>query len=903
MSPSTKIYVALALGVGSLLAAGCADDGAAGAPGSSCTIETNGAMRALICTDGTRTDLPPETAGPEGPAGPPGTPGTDGQPGAPGDAGGPGDPGAPGAPGTPGEPGTPGAPGAGCSVNETSDGVEILCGDAPPVRIPAGSSCSVAPQSDGSATITCDDGTVAVIGRPTPPVDEPTLELLAGVTSVGSNDGLATETRMDGALHAAFSPDGDFLYFVDSFNGTIRRLGLRTGRVITLAGQPGREGVTDGTGAEALFENPRGITISPDGRTLYVADGFNCTFRTVDTTTFEVRTLFGVPRTCAYVDGDFASARMGLVIGMAMRDDRYVYLAQRANGANAIRRVDLVEERIETIAGGAVAGRVDGPGATARFSGPGGIDFDPSGDWLWVNDTFNQAVRRVALTELDGDGQNTYRVETVAGIPGTAGNLDGIGAEATFSVSQGLTRGIDGFYVAGFHGTIRRVDPAPPYRVTTVAGRAQTSGSADGQPFEARFGVAFGIHAHPDGERIYYMDRGNNNIREYNVPLQRVRTIMGAPSPTGWIDGAAFSARFQNPAGMAVSSDGTTVYIADQLNSVVRRWDGARRSIETLAGRPGRYGFVDGIADSAIFDEPVALALDELHNTLYIADLDNRAIRTLDLDTLAVGTLTGGPDRAVALVGGVVPEGTQLEGPVAEVRWGLPGGLALDPLARVLYVSDQSLNRVRRIDLDAGTVTTLAGGALPPRVPSLDGDGNPILDGDGNPVLVVADEYEVDGTGSAAILNGPTGLALASDGVSLYVAEVRHHLVRRIDTATGAVVTLAGEYGVSGAFDDIGIDAAFNGPRSVALSADESQLFVVDGTNHALRALDLDSRAVSTVVGELGISGGFGFTFTPLSIARLYFPSSVATQGDDVLITARHVLYRVPRLAAPADGG
>ena len=781
----------------------------------------------------------------------------------------------------------------------------VTCGGSAPVLVAAGSSCSVSGNPDGSATIACDDGSSFVLGRPSPEGDTATLELLAGVTSVGSNDGLGTESRMDGALHATFSPDGNFLYFVDTFNLTIRRFGITSGRVVTLAGAPGLEGVDDGIGAAARFQGPRGIAIDPAGETLYIADGFNCTIRTLALATNEVRTLLGVPRACAYVDGDFNVARLGLVIGMAMRDARYVYLAQRANGANAIRRIDLETQRIQTIAGGSVSGYVDGPGSSARFAGPGGIDFDETGEWLWVNDTFNQVIRRISLAEttVADDGVtliNTFRVETVAGVRGSAGHVDGPGVDARFSVSQGLTWARDGVYVAGFHNTIRRISPLPPYTVTTVAGRNRDGDSTDGHPFEARFGVAFGIHAHPDGERIYYMDRGNNNIREFNLTVGRVTTVMGAPQPTGWRDGDALDARFNDPSGVITDGTGRFVYIADEGNSVIRRFDTWKSGVETIAGLPNTFGFRDGVADASLFDEPSEFAFNADGSVLWISDLANHAIRALDVETLALSTVTGGPERSVELQDGEVPTGTLLEGPLEDVAWGHISGLAFDGDTGLLYASDEGLNLIRVIDVTLGTVRSLAGGNTPPLVPSLDAGGQPVLDANGDPVLVTAEEYEVDGIGEQAILDGPFGLALSADGGTLYVADRGHHLVRQVDTATGEVVTLAGEYGVPGAFDDIGLDAAFDFPRSVALSTDGARLFVVDSSNHAVRRIDLPTREVSTVVGELGISGGFGFRFTPLTIARLYFPAAVTVDGDDLLITAENALYRA-RGAATAE--
>ncbi|HJK95740.1 MAG TPA: hypothetical protein RMF84_00885 [Polyangiaceae bacterium LLY-WYZ-14_1] len=729
---------------------------------------------------------------------------------------------------------------------------------------------------------------------PPPPPAEAGLEVISGVVSVGSNDGVGTQTRMDGALHAAFSPDGNFLYFVDSFNGTIRRFGLTSQRVVTIAGEPGAEGVTDGTGSAARFENPRGIAIDPTGSTLYVADGFNCTLRTVDTETFEVRTLFGVPRDCGYVDGAFSDARMGLVIGMAMRDDRYVYLAQRANGANAIRRVDLELELVETIAGGADRGHNDGPGAEALFSGPGGIDFDETGDWLWVNDTFNAVVRRVSLTETDEDGNLTFRVETIAGTPGESGNVDGEGAEARFSISQGLTRGADGFYVAGFHDTVRRISATPPYLVETVAGRNGESGSADGHPLEARFGVAFGIHAHPDGERLYYMDRGNNNIREIRLAIDRVRTVMGAPQPDGWRDGR--DARFSDPNGVVVTRDGQTAYVADRFNHVVRRIDLSTNDVQTLTGLPEVAGYRDGAVDGAFFDQPIALALSSDEETLWVSEWGNRAIRVVDLTTLDVSTLTGGPERAVE--GAEIGDEETVEGAREDVVWGRITGLAYDPAANRLYASDYTLDLVRVVDLANDTVESLAGGASIPQVPVVDEEGNPVLDEDGDPVLEDAAEYEPDGVGGDAIFIGPYGLGLSADGETLFVADRFHHLVRSVTVATGEVTTVAGEYGVPGAFDDVGELAAFDGPTAITVSDDGNRLFVVDTFNHAVRRIELGTQMVDTVVGTLGISGGSGFERQPLDVARLYFPSFVFAVDDDLFLSGENVIYRAYGVAA-----
>jgi DNA-binding beta-propeller fold protein YncE len=740
-----------------------------------------------------------------------------------------------------GAPGTPGAPGA------------------------PGQSCTIVANGEGAAQIRCPDGTTAEVEtrRPPAPAGELVAELLAGVTSVGSADGVGTQTRMDGALDGAFSPDGEFLYFVDTFNMTIRRFGLRTQRVTTLAGTPGRKGASDGVGAAASFEGPRGIAMHPDGKRIFIADGFNCTIRQLELPTMLVTTLAGQSGQCAAADGAFEDARFRLTIGLAMDPGgRYLYLSDRGN--HSIRRMDLMTRQVETIAGllpvgapSSSSGSADGQGSAARFNGPGGIALSADGTRLFVNDTFNSTIRSVQLGA-------PATVTTIAGQPGQSGNVDGVGAAARFSISQGLTWAADGLYVAGFHGTIRRVDPDTG-AVVTVAGVAGESGSADGPAFDARFGVAFGVRAHPDGRRIYYMDRGNNSIRLFDRLAQTVTTVMGAPEPKGWRDGDRARARMNGPAGVAVSADGQRVYVLDRDNHLVRLYDVQRGLLSTLVGLPGRAGFVDGALDQARLRSPEGLWLDESGGVLYIADTGNDALRKLELSTGMLSTVVGRP---------LAQGESWVDGPLMQARLDTPVGVVGGRVngQLVLYVSDAGSDRIRMVSPSA--VSTLAGGGTAPT------------------------PDQIDGVGEQAVFDAPAGLALSADGATLYVADQGHEVIRAVTVATGATVTLAGDVGEADAFDGVGPDATFNSPGQLALHADGRRLLIVDEANHAIRQLDLMTREVTTVVGELGVSGGTGLDFTPLNALRLYFPAGVAITGDSVYLSADAALMRVERLLA-----
>ncbi|RVU48609.1 hypothetical protein EA187_04035 [Lujinxingia sediminis] len=766
-----------------------------------------------------------------------------------------------------------------CSFEESEGAVRIRCDDGTDVVIrdgvdgTSGASCSVEEGAHGSATIVCEDGSSAPIGTPAPGVapGELSLELLAGVTSVGTTDGVGTETRMDGALDGVYDPHGEFLYFVDTFNMTIRRFGLRTQQVVTLAGLAGQKGASDGVGDQATFDGPRGIAIHPDGDRLFIADGFNCTIRQLHVVSREVTTLTGQPGECAAVDGTFEEARFRLTIGMVVESSgRYLYVADRGN--NVIRRIDLEDNVVETIAGhlpvengNEFRGHADGVGTDARFAGPGGIDLSEDESTLYINDTFNNVIRSlvVAVDEDAGGGPALFEVETIAGAPGVPGNIDGSAEEARFQVSQGLARAEDGLFVAGFHNSIRRID-LNTHEVTTVAGQNGVGGSSDGPYFDARFGVSFGILAHPDGRRVYYMDRGNNSIRLYDRRTRQVSTVMGAPEPTGWRDGEAGVSRLNGPRGVVSNEAGTRFYVADGSNQVIRVYDAETGGLSTLAGLPGRAGFRDGVADEARFAYPEGLWLNSEETQLYVADSGNDAIRRIDLGSAQVSTVAGMP---------LADEETSADGPLEEARFDAPFAIVGDESAEglVLYVSDYASHLIRRVELGSGQVTTLAGG----------GESD-----EENPAAI-------DGVGAQAIFAGPAGLALTADGQRLYVADQGHHVIRRIDVGTAQVETFVGDIGVRDAFDGVGADATFSLPAHLSLAQNDQVLVVSDRANFAIRHVDIAESAVTTLVGSLGTSGGSGLRYSPLDEARLYFTSGVSVAGNDVILTADEALLRV----------
>ncbi len=794
-----------------------------------------------------------------------------------------GDDGAPGPAGPAGPAGPTGSAGLSCTVDASGEDPVLRCEDGTEAPLPSGedgASCRVEALPDGTARIVCEDGSSADIGGsegctlvlvpggidavcpdgtrffvpvvPIDPVAGAEVRLLAGVASVGNADGIGSDARMDGALTGAVGDGGDFIYFVDSFNGTIRRFGVASQRVTTLAGQPGVEGVSDGIGAEATFEAPRGLAYDGPRGLLYINDGFNCTLRTLELATRQVRTIGGAVGDCRHQDGPLADARFPLIIGSAMSPDgRYLYLSDR--GSQTIRRVDLEQRIVETVAGlPGTRGSEDGQGDAARFDGPGGIAFDDDGTYLYINDTFNSTIRRLTVA--------TSSVVTIAGAAGQSDNVDGVGADARFSISQGLTYADGKLYVAGFHGSVREIDvsdPAAPATVRTIAGANGASGSTDGPFSLARFGVAFGILADPARGTLYYFDRGNNNIRTLDLARETVATVMGPQSPTGFEDGTVGASRFTGPGAVAATGDGQTYFIADVGNGVIRSFDVQAGVLSSLSGLPGRSGDRDGQFDATLYGLINDLVLSPDEQTLYVADGGNGTLRTLDLSTGFSSTLNAR----------LTDTGTiGADGPLAEATFGSPRGLALTSDGNTLYVSDSQLDNLRVVDLANDQVTTL-----------------------------VPQEQDASGALVPVTLGAPWGLALNGDESVLYVADLARRVVWSVElTAPHTATVAAGLLDQREAIDGPAGEAAFRTPEDLLLTRDGMGLLVSDPFSYAVRRIDLATGAVSTVVGQLGLSGGINGLSDPLSSARLYFPEQLTWAGEDTLVlTADEGLFQV----------
>ena len=291
------------------------------------------------------------------------------------------------------------------------------------------------------------------------------------------------------------------LYVADASNNVIRKI-TPAGLITTFAGSAGVAGAQDGTGTNALFNQPNAVAVDSAGN-VYVADTGNATIRKIGPSGVVI-TLAGTAASRGNVDGAGAAARFSSPIGLTVDSSGNVYVTDAYT--DTIRKVNSAGT-VSTIAGTALTrGDADGTGAAALFNYPSGATADATGN-LYVADTYNDTIRKIT---------SAGAVSTLAGSAGVSGGNDGNGIYGLFNQPVGVVADAAGnIYVADTgNGTIRRVTATGG--VTTVAGIAGIAGIRDGTGSGALFNQPRGLSL-DGGGNLYVADTGNAAIRKVST--------------------------------------------------------------------------------------------------------------------------------------------------------------------------------------------------------------------------------------------------------------------------------------------------------------------------------------------------------------------------------------------------
>ena len=216
-----------------------------------------------------------------------------------------------------------------------------------------------------------------------------------GQRAYAGDGGPATAGSLNMPHEVAFDARGD-LYIAERDNHVVRKVGLRTGVMTTVAGT-GVAGFSGdgGPAARAQLRQPHSIAIGRDGR-LLICDVGNHRIRAVDLSTGSIDTIGGTGERLPTPDG---AALKGAPLNgprtLVIDRDGTIYLALREG--NAIYRIESGTRTLHHIAGTGEQGYSgdDGPARLAKLAGPKGLALSRRA--LFLADTENHVIRRIDL--------------------------------------------------------------------------------------------------------------------------------------------------------------------------------------------------------------------------------------------------------------------------------------------------------------------------------------------------------------------------------------------------------------------------------------------------------------------------------------------------------------------------
>ena len=348
----------------------------------------------------------------------------------------------------------------------------------------------------------------------------------------------------------------------------------------------------------------------------------------------------------------------------------------------------------------------------------------------------------------------------------------------------------------------------------------------------------------PTGIAITALNPSNSGGAVPPADYLRTSTVAGN-GVSGYANGIGQNAIFDAPTGMVTDGQGN-LFISDQLNNRIRKIVLATGEVSTLAGS-GLPQFADGTGISASFNLPAGITIDPAGN-LYVADLGNHRIRKIVIATGEVTTLAGSTFG-------------YLDGVGTTAKFNGPWGLSTDRAGN-LYVADQDNNRIRKVVISTGTVSTVAGNFV--------GFAN--------------------GFATGARFNYPTSIIPDLEG-NAFVTDLNNQRIRKINLVTKAVSTLAGD-GTAAFADGIGAAAKFNTPYDIAADG-AGNLYIADQDNHRIRKIVIASGEVSTLAGN----GTVGFADSTGTHAVFNSPNGITYDGAGNLYVSEHGNNRIRKIS------
>ncbi len=505
----------------------------------------------------------------------------------------------------------------------------------------------------------------------------------------------------------------------------------------------------------------------------------------------------------------------------------------------------LTAQNIYTFAGSTVWGFYgdSGPAINAQLYNPTGVAIDAAGN-IYIADSQNHRIRKITPAGIIG----TFAGTGVAGFAGDSGLA--INCKFYYPTDVAVD-GAGNVYVADqYNNRIRKINTGGT--ITTVAGSGvQGFGGDSGLAVKAKLNFPRTIALDAAGN-MYIADYYNSRIRK--VATTGTITTFCGTGVYGYNGNfePRLTAQMSFPHGIDVDAAGN-VYFSDANNNYIRKIDLA--GIVTIVAGTGNYGNGgnNGPAISADLNYPGGLAVSP-SGIIYFAERNGNQVRKIENDTIRVAAGNGWGDYY----------GDGLLAPSAHLY--RPWDVCVDKVTGDFYIADQSNQRIRKVTVSSGTISTVAGG----------GTGGYF--GDNGPAL-------------SAEFNYLTGIA--TDGSNVYVADTYNNVIRKINSA-GIVTTFAGN-GTAGFSGDGGpaTSAQLNNPYDVKLDA-AGNVYIADKENDRIRVVGT-TGTITTFAGT-GVPGFFGDGGVAVN-ARLNNPWGIAVTPSGVVYISDYSNARIRKVS------
>ena len=743
------------------------------------------------------------------------------------------------------------------------------------------------------------------------------ITTVAGVGTLGySGDGSAATAAQLHYPHGVAIDELGNVYIADTYNNRIRRVDT-SGMITTVAGVGTGGFGGDGSAAVAAQLNvPTSVVVDHLGN-LDIADSQNFRIRRVDTTGV-ISTVAGTAivfdQSGPDGNGDGGPAAVAPLspIGLAIDKLDQIYTTDNLAAAR-IRRID-VAGIITT-----VAGVVDPPGVgllfQARLADP---------EALVVAAPFQLVAGGTSGT---AEAISATSLEVVAGrypnAPGVVitnlarfrdmafGNVGGVAFDGVASIY--LTESLLTYLGNPNLGheqvhVVTMTDPTDPDTWTIADLASGSAGYQDGPSATAELSQPTGLYRDPTSGIVYVADTGNNVIRAIDAAGANVSTFAGAAQTSGGFagdGGPASSALFDQPHAITRCPNGD-FFVADTYNHRVRRIAGDG-TITTVLGDGAAASSGEGApANTFAVDHPRGLVCDDLGNVFVSS---TSTVRMLLADDAGIVDGTG---SVHTILRRAAPHDVPGLGHAVSHGRGHRRCHARPHHRFVHRHADRAAARVHSMRCAAlFSLAALAGCFTPATTTCADGTTCPtpkVCEPEGGGcvdyALVAACSEATEGTNCAAVPFGvcqrgaceqttwqatatavttsaapsSTGVAVDANG-DVYVADDGGARVERVDAATGAVTSIAGD-GTAGFSGDGGpaASAQLDSPSGVALDG-AGNLYIGDTGNGRIRRVDAGTGVITTIAGTGAFD--FGGDDGPATSASFRFvaPTGLASDG------------------------